>query len=354
MLVHFFRVAFLGSVAAAPFCLDPDGAPIDWWFSYKFHGGTDYAFVSSSAPPLPGGPLHLTGLALDAATSPLLRTLQQVVDGRSTLARVQWNDELPAASPAGNASASSGTSGHTKGVLSAGAGGGFFLTHTLPKFPSLTGSGTVWDGASTLYGQTFLCLTLDAKNVEAAAGALQFVDPYTYDSAVPAGLSGLLPNTVALVAGQRQAGTRATPLQTAGGASFTLYAKSGSTGLDIYEDVLQPAVESDMLVESWLRSPVMDTYCRPAYPWDSINVRELLFVDSGGNNQTWKETKDHAKVAIAAPPGKGFKVAAPGLVCAGDMNRMTSQWARGGGTTCFVNAPLWSSLWYSFVSTDLC
>jgi deoxyribonuclease-2 len=218
--------------------VDGSGGSVDFWFVYKTHGGTDYSFTSP-ADPSPAGPLRLTGLALDAGDSPLIATLQQLVDGRSSLARAAWNDELPAAAPGIGANGTSGTSGHTKGVLAAGAGGGFFLTHSLPKFPDLTGAGGIWGGASTLYGQTFLCLSLDTENVEAVAATLQYDDPHTYDSAVPAGLFKALPNFVALLAGQRKEGTLATALRTVGGAAFTMYAKSGSSGLDIYEDVLQ-------------------------------------------------------------------------------------------------------------------
>ena len=333
--------------AAGARCLDGGGSPVDWFFVYKRNAGTDYAYVSSDSPP---GPLTLTGLALDDDASPVSRTLQQLVDGRASLARVQWNDELPVAlgaprparaSPpkgpraAGAAAAAaaaaeeegraearrvalarlaerpecrvgapangtacalgavSGTSGHTKGVLAADGAGGFFFSHTLPKFPTLTPGASMWGGASTLYGQNFLCLSLDAANVEAAALALQYDDPRTYDSAVPAGLNNALPNTVALVAGQRREGTRATQLATAGGAQFTQFSKSGSTGVDIYEDVLQPAVKSDMWVETWLRAPVMDTYCRPLFDWNSQNVRNVTFVDAQGDNVTIRETQDH-------------------------------------------------------------
>ena len=339
------RLLFTSTLALRTFsltCLDGEGAPVDWYFVYKKNAGTDYAIVSSESLP---GPLTLTGLALDDATSPVSRTLQQLVDGRSSLARVQWNDELPAAfgaprparwsppkgpraaeeearaearrralerlaarpecrigAPANGTAcalgAGSGTSGHTKGVLAADGAGGVFLSHTLPKFPTLTGGGApMWGGASTLYGQNFLCLSLDARSVEAAALALQYDDPRTYDSAVPAGLNGALPNTVALVAGQRKEGTRATQLATAGGAQFTQFSKSGSTGVDIYEDVLQPAVNSDLWVETWLRAPVMDTYCRPEFDYNSQNVRNVTFVGAKGENVTIRETQDHVRSA---------------------------------------------------------
>ena len=323
---------------------------MDYWFAYKFHGGTDYALITSSksAPP---GPLRLTGLELDAPTSPLSRTLDQLASDRASLARVLWNDELPAAAAANATTSGSGTSGHTKGVLGSGAGGGFFLTHTLPKFPDLTGA-DAWASASTIYGQNFLCLTLAPAMIDAVALALQYDDIHAFDSAVPSALVPLLPNTVALVAGQRRAGTRATPLATSPGAvPFTQFSKSGSTGLDLYEDVVQPALGADMWVETWRRSPAMDTYCRPDHAFDSMNVQDLVFVGADGSNATWRYTQDHSKVAVAAP--------APYLhpqptVCVGDMNRMTSQWARGGGTTCLDDAALWSALVDSFATVDAC
>ena len=366
--------------ASVPACLDPSGKPVDWWFAYKFHGGTDFAFASSSAPP-PPGPLRLTGLALDAATSPLARTLQQLIDARASLARVQWNDELPAAA-LGLLNASSGTSGHTKGVLAAGAGGGIFLTHTLPKAFDLTGAAFSWGGASTLYGQNFLCLSLTQAMADTVALGLQYNDPHTYDSFVPAALTGALPNTVALVAGQRKEGTLVNSIATTPQRiPFTQFCKSGSTGVDVYEDVIQPALKSDMWVETWRRAPVMDTYCRPLFDWDSMNVQALLFVDASGANVTWKYTQDHSKVAIAAP-GAAYKSPAK-VVCVGDMNRcvaspsfspfpkafaffypphhtrptpcsMTSQWVRGGGTTCIVHEALWSALADSFDIVDAC
>jgi len=270
---------------------------------------------------------------------------------------VQWNDELPAAAALGNTSAtpalSSGTSGHTKGVIGGGAGGGFFLTHTLPKFPDLTQGTFSWGSASTLYAQNFLCLSLDLKNLEAASAGMQFNDPHVYDSAIPSGLVNGLPATAALVAGQRSAGTRVATLATRGGDKFLQVSKSGSTGIDLYEDVLQVELQQDMLVETWRRSPMMDTYCQPTYAWDSINVNGLTFQTEGGASQPLKYTQDHSKLAVTAPlspPGPHGNV-----TCVGDMNRMTSQWARGGGTTCFLNAPaLHAAFLATFTGHDDC
>ena len=64
-----------------------------------------------------------------------------------------------------------------------------------------------------------------------------------------------------------------------------------------------------------------------------LNVNALWL-----NGSTAKSyTTDHSKVAITA---------APPWVCVGDINRMASQAARGGGAVCFDHAPaLWAMMW---------
>ena len=66
-------------------------------------------------------------------------TLQQIIDQRSTLAVAMWNDEVPAPfmPMVVDLNETSGTSGHTKGVLVGDANGGFWLTHSMPLFPLL-------------------------------------------------------------------------------------------------------------------------------------------------------------------------------------------------------------------------
>lgn len=357
--------AAAGAAAASPGCLDPSGAPVDWWAIFKNHGGVDYAIITSSDANV-ASPLQLAGAALDSEYGPLGYTLAQVVDDRSGLARVQWNDELPEAaggSRVGADNATASTYGHTKGLFATDASGGFLLVHSLPKAFTLTGAAAgFWGGASTTYGQSFLCLTLPVDQVEEAAYAYQYNDIDAYDSYVPAALSGALPNTVALVAGQRRSGTYSTQLTTAGGAGFTVFAKSGSAGVDLYEDVVQPALGIDAWVETWRRSPAMATYCRNAtsgFAWDSMNVQQLRFQDAAGNEVAWKYTQDHSKWLVTAPNGTsasaaGVTAAQPKWLCIGDINRMSSQWARGGGTVCTQHDALYDAMVASVVLADSC
>ena len=104
-----------------------------------------------------------------------------------------------------------------------------------------------------------------------------------------------------------------------------------------------------MYVETWRRAPVMPTYCRPSYAHDSYNVATMRFVDASGANVAFKYTQDHTKMAIAVNASSSEH-----YVCIGDMNRMSSQWARGGGSVCFRHAATYASLLDMITGIDAC
>lgn len=330
-------------------CLDESGQPVDYWFIMKIHGSLDYAYVDDSYAGT--GPLVLTGKSLDCGASCALgATLTQLLNNES-VARVSWNDEAPVAAAPWNAT--SATSGHTKGVVGADSAGGFWLTHSMPKFPLLVGVDSFsWaaGGASITYGQNFLCVSLTPASIEAAAVGLKFIDPNVYGSVVPAGLSSMYPTLTALVAGARTSGAGVqTVYSTPSNHAFTYFSKSGDWGKDIWEDHVQANLKVDMWVESWLRAPVMPTYCTPTYAFDSVNVETMTFITSDGNNAPYKYTQDHTKLGIAVNGTNQQN-----WLCAGDNNRMTSQWARGGGAVCFRAAATYKSVLSMVLTVQAC
>jgi len=344
------------AAAAALSCLDEAGAPVPWWFILKAHGGLDYAYADAAGAVAPAGPLRLTGKSLDCGDACALGATLSALLAAPGAARVSWNDEPPAAAAeaaaAVNATLASATSGHTKGVLGADAGGGFWLTHSMPKFPLLVGQTAFrWDagGASLTYGQSFLCVSVAPADVEAAASGLARVDPLVYGSSVPAGLAAAYPKLAALVAGARTPGAGSVVVRSTAGNLFTYFSKSGSTGVDIWEDVVQADLGVDMYVETWRRAPVMATYCRPEYAFDSVNVAAMQFVGADGAPAPFKYTQDHSKMAVAVNA-----TSAQHWLCVGDMNRMSSQWVRGGGAVCFRHAPTFAAVSAMVTAVDGC
>jgi deoxyribonuclease-2 len=291
-------VAALAASARALSCLDESGAPVAWWAVFKLHGGLDYSYADAVTP-TPAGPLRLTGRSLDCGTGCALgATLSQLINNASLL-RVTWNDEPAVGAAFG---AASDTSGHAKGVIGADADGGFWLTHSMPKFPLLTGVAAFsWaaGGASTTYGQNFLCISVDAAELEEAAAGVAHIDPLIYASAVPAGLSRVYPVLAGVVAGARVAGAAKVAVSNTAGNAFSYFAKSGSWGKDLWEDLVQANLGVNMFVETWRRSPAMESYCTPAYAYDSVNVATMQFLSAAGEPVSFKYTQDHTKLGLA-------------------------------------------------------
>lgn len=330
-------------------CLNEKGMPVAWYAILKAHGGLDYSYVDASYTGQ--GPLQLTGLSLDCGTKCALgATLSQII-GNTSVARISWNDELPVAATTNSTipQVGSGESGHTKGVIGADANGGFWLTHSMPKFPTLVGVDSYNWLTSTTYGQSFLCVSVDAETIEIVATNIAFIDPHIYGSIVPAGLTSTYPLLTALVAGSRSAGTTTATILSTDSTPFEFFGKSGSWGKDIWEDLVQATLGVDMFVETWRRSPQMLTYCRPDYPFDSINVATLQFIDATGAPFLYKYTQDHTKMAIAVNA-----TAQQNYLCIGDMNRMTSQWIRGGSATCFRHSAIFDSVSAMILTVDGC
>ncbi len=59
----------------------------------------------------------------------------------------------------------SSSSAHSKGIFAIDSRGGFWLTHSVPKFPVLSGSYQYPDNAKH-NGQTAICISLDAKDLK--------------------------------------------------------------------------------------------------------------------------------------------------------------------------------------------
>lgn len=361
----------LASLAAAlaVSCLDRNGQPVDYWFILKQNNALDYAYFDANSGPI-NGPLSLQGATLNDTRNPLGATMQAVnVAGPASLAILQWNDEVPegaktlsqadaaAASSASlrggarAAQATSGTSGHTKGMIAADADGGFWLIHSVPLFNPIATGNFSWTTSIT-YGQSMMCLSLDAETLETAGTQLLHMDPLLFDSAIPSALAKTYPTLASVVAGTRSTGVSTHQLPTRHGvATFTHFAKTGSTGKDIMEDVIEPwygdaAAPGGFYWETWRRTPVEATYCTPTYAYNAININMLQFGGANGPVQ-YKYTTDHSKWGIAVGGGDE-------IVCDGGMNRMTSQMTRGGGAACFVQPDLWAALKAMIVEADSC
>lgn len=64
----------------------------------------------------------------------------------------------------------------------------------------------------------------------------------------------------------------------------------------------------------------------------------------------WKYTQDHGKSGASIIEKSSDKA----IICIGDINRMYSQYNRGGGTACFQHQNLWYAFNSAFANHDEC
>ena len=347
-------------------CVGQDGSARDWWFIYKMpeNGckGTDcslrFAYIDALTA---GSALQLVeGSTLGDSGGALGSTLAQIYGNKSGLGYAAYNDEAPPPGPA------SSTVFHAKGVLATDAEtGGFFLSHSVPKFPDLSLDAFNWT-ASQIYGQSFLCASFDVQNMDAVAAQL-LVGRYGakgfYSSNVPTAIAAAVPHLKLLVAGEGPSSSAAAAvsnvLATVGGQQqFTMYTKSAAWGQDLGEDLVSPNLQLGFLWETWRRAPYTETsYCTAkitgavnnssseTYRYDSVNVLDIT-VGSAPEN-AFSYTKDHSKWGISMDRAQPW-------VCESDINRMTSQKKRGGGCICFQHAGLHAALAGVIGNTEQC
>ncbi len=92
-----------------------------------------------------------------------------------------------------------------------------------------------------------------------------------------------------------------------------------------------------IVAETWGR-PLQSAWCNQKY-----SVNNVVLVKINEKIQ-WDESKDHSKWAIV---GDRYS-------CFGDMNRMTSQWKRGGAFYCLDDRTLNMAMQKIAMYTDAC
>lgn len=305
-------------------CKDDDGRSVDWWVAVKEPRGTGYFYGDSNS----GGAFTRSRHSMnDTAAGALAATMRQVWDSDAAVAYILWNDEPPAAT------GYNFSYGHTKAVLvGSGSDSGFWLTHSIPLFPAGPALIPEYSGLGSnawMYAQSAACFTLDSADaVNTVASSLQLVHPQIYDTGGDAAAVG--PEFAALAAGTWSGD--AVCKQTTVGA-LTVFAKTPAWNADLWSACIAPALQRDLWVESWLRGSEEGPACSGA--WKTLDVQSLAW--------GWDEPADHSKWAVAQNT----------TLCIGDINRMTTQYARAGGAVCF-DTPLAATFAAAVTATNEC
>lgn len=327
----FAVVTWFASIMAFPTCKNDAGKAVDSWFMLKGPKGTQSLYYDATT----NGFVKPTHDLNSTSTGALATTLQQLWSEQTTDYLI-FNDE-----PAGSKSYNS-TVGHTKGVWAwnTAQNSAIILQHSVPLFPLGPSQTTKYNGLggnAWMYGQHFACFTLSVTDLAVIAQQTVLTVPDIYDtrisSSAPASLQAL-----AKGAYSKAPVCSTISIQTLGGLGLTYYAKSTQWNNELYANCIAPKEQTSLYVESWIRGSAEGPSCSIEKVLDVKNV-------SYPYGLAFSEYNDHSKWAVSVTSD---------TVCASDINRMTTQFKRGGSALCFQDGTLSQAIRSSITGSDSC
>lgn len=312
-------------------CLDEDGNPVDRWSAIKGSNTGAYWYFDEDS----NNWVKSKHSVLQSSSGMIMLTMNQMYGSsfnESEAIYGMFNDEPPPSSTASSVYA------HAKGVLLSDSKKGFWLTHSMPKWPVASDDGPAPFPDDT-YAQHLGCVTVSGQTANTIAKNLMISRPFIYDKHVGESVEGMYPDFESWVGGtyNKIDETGTNDFKSWNGAQYTQFVKSKNWGEDFWDDLVAPFYKSPLNVETWRSGSGgrMSSICGDGEKDEVYNVYEVTGVHMP-DGTSWTGTQDHSKWASSADDSNKF-------YCLGDINRMCSQESRGGGGVCRKDSDIWKA-----------
>ncbi len=333
------------STSASPSCKSDTNTPVDAWFAVKHPKGSAYTYWDSDTLAFEPSKHSMN----DTTVGALANTLQQLWTSSpssslssshpSPISYLLWNDSPLPASPNYNY-----TTGHTKAVWAwnINTNDAIILQHSVPLFPagpSLTPKYLGLGSNAWTYGQHAACLQTTVDQLAAAAALIPLSVPSIYDQRIQPDDP---PPLQQLAAGAASTDPVCASLSfpTNAKRNITLFTKSTQWNDELYASCIAPQLQESLAVESWIHGSAEGPACNTL---SVLDIKGLVLPSSA----PFSEYDDHSKWAVSLDPQTHW-------ICPSDINRMTSQYARGGSAFCWIEPTLAAALRAAITSTDSC
>uniref|UniRef100_A0A224YWZ2 Deoxyribonuclease II n=1 Tax=Rhipicephalus zambeziensis TaxID=60191 RepID=A0A224YWZ2_9ACAR len=268
----------------------------------------------------------LSGDIYGTRNNPVYETLRPIYQHQSAVAYAAYNDQLP--------DYLKGTrKGHTKGVLMAGKGhndGTVWLQHSVPRFVDDLKKEYTFPESGRENGQLFLCISfrLDVVNIIAhhlhvqAANVYQtnyrnWTDRFPYFWRLLR--KDYIRNPKYFMISLLHTRTKKRRV-------FAM-AKPPFLRTDIYTQELRHKMDDDIVVQSWKNGAgeAQHQFCQRNY---SVTDVMTVSIKTKAGRLYFSSREDHSKWYVTRKKA---------LFCFSSLNRMKSQWSRGGEITCLLD-----------------
>ena len=273
--------------------------------------GLTYLYYDSSQ----GNSLYPSIESVDSSVSAPGYTLSQIYGSSpDTVGYALYNDEFPDGKVKGLA--------HSKGVVGYDSTGGFWLVHSVPKFPPPVSESYSYPDSGTIYGQSMLCISLSLSGIDQIGRQAQTNVPSFYDYHMPQDLIPSLPDLYDATVNQKiqKEPYHIAHLVSRGGKEFTSFAKSKEFNKDLYAMLVAPTLGKPLLAETWIRGERVCncSICHSDRTGCEYEVDNVVHVSFGQQPEySYESTLDHSKWAVSKDRT---------TLCIGDINRMVRKY----------------------------
>lgn len=236
---------------------------------------------------------------------------------------------------------------------------GFWIIHSVPQFADAVRAGGKYSYPSSgkENGQTAMCISFTTKSeLDHILTQLLCMRPNVYDFVTSDEVSRISSKIMDLKSRRwpKQVTESMQQISSINAQSFTSFARNPkSQHKDLYLEIIAPGVGSDLLVESWRRGSgdPLPSNCSYKYKVNNVETVELRFdataaaAGSTRGTSPWNYREDHSKWAVATDLP---------AACIGDINRMASQYKRGGGSMCLRDPQVWQVMKNSIHTIEAC
>ena len=362
LLLTLFIILFsFSSDSLALQCKDESGQDVDWFVVYKIPkleksskgvltSGYAYAYVTDKT--VNEGDWRLSNKLINQSDSIMGKTLSPLYNAKNKnnqFSFILYNDQVP------EKSSSSSSRAHAKGVVVIDKQtSGFWLIHSVPKFPPFLNESYSYPLSGRENGQTGVCITIknDNQTLNNLAQQLLIMKPQIYHSQINSDLSqSALWKQIINRKWIKNKSSNQLPITSKSGLKFHSFVKTSQYPGDLYSNLVAPSLQVDLLVQTWRngKGDALESNCSVKYKVENIDMINLYFGNGNFvNNNDWSYTEDHSKWSVADNTNSKY------FTCIGDINRMKSQFKRGGGTVCVEQKQLWNTFKKSVEGIEGC
>jgi len=312
-------------------CRNHLNEPVDWFIVYKLPrlshsidpfvaNGTGYIYLDSSSSV---DQWHFAKPGIDSTSSLTGLTLAPMYQSKD-YSFMFYNDQPP------NIPISM-LYGHSKGVLAfeEKTQTGFWLIHSVPRFPQIVEQGYGYPDSGRIYGQTMLCVTLNlststpVNSIDSLSTHFLFTRPLVFNSSLTTSAAErypILSNGIITNKGHvtNPPYTRRYPLNISAFQLHT-FAKYGLANIDMSSELIVPSLRTSMLSETWSNGRQINLPSNCTGEYHTENIEKLSF--------NFTVHQDHSKWLVSTDDDQPW-------TCIGDMNRQAEQKVRHGGFAC--------------------